>query len=109
MPDERRNHQRVRINLPVKWDAMTGIHEARLQDISHSGCFVDTRARVELNEDLHIQICLPSDEWLHLRGTVTSYQPGIGFGLLFLYGSEEEEKAVKELCYYVLLNDAVLD
>jgi hypothetical protein len=109
MRDERRQSERVRISLPVKWFGMTGIHEARLQDISVAGCFVDTSARTELSAIVNMQILLPSDEWLTLKGEVTSVQPGIGFGLSFIYESEYEEKAVKELCYFVSINDAVLE
>lgn len=109
MSDERRKSERVRISLPVKWFGMTGIQEARLQDISVTGCFVDTSARAELTAIVNLQILLPSDEWLTLKGEVTSVQPGIGFGLSFMYESEYEEKAVKELCYFVSINDAVLD
>jgi hypothetical protein len=109
MPDERRKNERVRISLPVKWFGMTGIQEARLQDISASGCFVDSSARAELNAIVNLQILLPSDEWLTLKGKVTSYQPGIGFALSFVYENEEERKAVKELCYFVSINNAVLD
>ena len=109
MTDERRKSERVRISLPVKWFGMTGIQEARLQDISSTGCFVDTSGRAELNAIVHLQILLPSDEWLTLKGEVTSYQPGIGFGLAFLYETEYEKSAIKELCYFVSINDSVLD
>ena len=109
MRDERRKSQRVRISLPVKWFGMTGIQEARLQDISTSGCFVDTSARAEVGATVSLQILLPSDEWLTLKGEVTSVQPGIGFGLAFNYETEFEEQSVKELCYFVSINDAVLD
>ena len=109
MREERRKSERVRISLPVKWFGMTGIQEARLQDISSTGCFVDTSGRAELNAVVSLQILLPSDEWLTLKGVVTSYQPGIGFGLAFQFETEYDEKAVKELCYFVSINDAVLD
>lgn len=109
MRDERRKSERVRISLPVKWFGMTGIQEARLQDISVSGCFVDTSARAEVGSIVNLQILLPSDEWLTLKGEVTSVQPGIGFGLAFNYETEFERQSIKELCYFVSINDAVLD
>ena len=107
MRDERRKSNRVGISLPVKWFGMTGSQEARLQDISTSGCFVDSSARVELSAIVQLQILLPSDEWLTLKGQVTSYQPGIGFGVAFIYENVDEEDAVKELCYFVSIKDAV--
>lgn len=97
MPDDRRQDRRVTISLPVRWDGMGGTHEARLEDISMGGCFVNTTGRVEIDEVVSLEIRLPSGEWLGLRGEVTSYQPGIGFGLLFSFLTEDEEEALREL------------
>ena len=97
MSDDRRTDERKSIQLPVRWDGIAGVHEARLEDISLGGCFINTAGRVELDEVISLEIRLPSMEWLALRGEVTSYQPGIGFGLLFSFLTEDEEEALKEL------------
>jgi hypothetical protein len=97
MTDERRSHNRISIRLPVKWEGMSGSHEARSEDISLSGCFINTAARVELGEVVALELELPSGEWLPLRGEVTSYQPGIGFGMVFSLLTEDEEDALKVL------------
>jgi hypothetical protein len=97
MSNDRRSHNRISIRLPVKWEGMSGSHEARSEDISLGGCFVNTSIRVELAEVVALQIELPSGEWLPLRGEVTSYQPGIGFGLLFTFLTEDDEEALKKL------------
>jgi hypothetical protein len=69
---------------------MSATHEARVEDVSLGGCFVDTVAHVELNEAVKLDIQLPSGEWLALRGHVASYQPGVGFGLAFTSLNEDE-------------------
>ena len=97
MTDDRRSEERVNVNLQVKWDGMSGTHEARLEDLSLGGCFVNTTGRVELEELVSLEVRLPSGEWLGLRGEVTSYQPGIGFGLVFSFLTEDEEEALKDL------------
>lgn len=97
MTDDRRSDERREVHLPVKWDGMTGTHEARLEDLSLGGCFVNTTGRVELNEVVCLEVKLPSGQWLELRGEVTSYQPGIGFGLLFSFLTEDEEESLKDL------------
>lgn len=97
MPDERRQDKRINISLQVRWDGMAGTHEARLDDISMGGCFVNTTGRVEIDEVVSLEIRLPSGEWLGLRGEVTSFQPGIGFGLLFTFLTEDEEDALRDL------------
>ena len=97
MRDERRSSKRKRLLLDAKWESMSSTHEARVDDVSVGGCFVNTLGRVELNEEVNLQIQLPSGAWLPLRGYVTSYQPGVGFGVSFTSLSEIEAAALKEL------------
>lgn len=94
---ERRTSPRKRILLEAKWESMSHTHEARVDDVSLGGCFVNTFGRVEPNENVNLQILLPSGGWLPLRGCVASYQPGVGFGLSFTSLSEDETAALKEL------------
>jgi hypothetical protein len=94
---ERRNNQRKRVLLEAKWESMSRKHQARVDDVSLGGCFVNTYGPVELNEPVSLQILLPAGEWLSLRGTVVTYQPGVGFGMSFESLSGEEEKTLKEL------------
>ncbi len=96
MDKERRHDRRVTTNLPAKWDGLSGGHEARIEDISLGGCFVNTTGRVEIGEVVVLQVKLPS-EWLTLRGEVTTAQDGIGFGLNFSFITDEEEFALREL------------
>lgn len=97
MTDERRSDERISLNLPVRWDGMAGISDARLEDLSLGGCFVNTGGRVDLGELVGLEIKLPSGEPLLLRGEVTSYQAGIGFGVVFPFLTDEEEQAIREL------------
>jgi hypothetical protein len=97
MTDDRRAEERVDTNLPARWDGLSGIHDAHVQDISLGGCFVNTDVRVEVKEHVSLEIQLPSGEWLPLRGEVASAQPGIGFGLLFTFLTDEEEIALRRI------------
>jgi len=94
---ERRNNDRKKVLLEAKWESMSRHHEARVDDVSLGGCFVNTFGHVEINETVELQILLPSGEWLALQGTVASYQPGVGFGMSFQLKGEGEENAVREL------------
>ena len=97
MGEERRRSERKRVLLEAKWESMSHTHEARVDDVSVGGCFVNTFGRVELHETVNLQILLPSGEWLPLQGEVASYQPGVGFGLAFTSLSEEEAEVLREL------------
>lgn len=97
MTQERRNSKRKRLLLEAKWESMSNTHEARVADISLTGCFLDTFGRVELNEQVNLQIELPSGERLSLSGYVASYQPGVGFGVCFDPLSEDKLATLEEL------------
>ena len=76
---------------------MSRAHEARVDDVSLGGCFVNTHGRVEPDEKVDLQIQLPSGEWLALQGRVATYQPGVGFGLSFTSLTQKKTEALKEL------------
>ena len=97
MGQERRTSQRKRVLLDAKWKSMSRTHEARVDDISLGGCFVNTYGKVELHEPVDLEIQLPSGEWLSLRGQVASYQFGVGFGIAFSALSNEETATLREL------------
>lgn len=97
MTRERRTDKRTPVNLTARWDALSGQHDARIEDIGLGGCFVNAVTRVEIGEIVPLEIKLPSGEWLQLRGEVTSYQEAVGFGLQFTFLTEDEETALKNL------------
>src|SRR5215216_1108834 len=97
MPVERRNNERKRILLEARWASLSRRHEARVDDVSLGGCFVNTYAKVELGEHVGLEIQLPAGEWLLLRGHVASYQPGVGFGMSFSSLTADETARLKEL------------
>lgn len=94
---ERRSSERKTVLLEARWESMSRRHEARVDDVSLGGCFVNTYGAVELNEPVSLQILLPEGVWLNLRGTIVTCQPGVGFGMTFTNLSEAEEAALKEL------------
>lgn len=97
MGQERRSNRRKRILLEAKWESMSHTHEARVDDVSLGGCFVNTYGQVQPDEEVNLQIRLPSGNWLRIQGRVASYQTGVGFGMAFTSLSEKEAAALKEL------------
>ena len=97
MRDERRSNKRKRLLLDAKWESMSRRHEARVDDVSLGGCFVNTYAQVELGEQVNLAIQLPSGGWLPLRGHVASYQPGVGFGMSFTALGAKQTATLEEL------------
>jgi hypothetical protein len=93
----RRSDERVSTNLSARWEGLSGRHEARIEDLSLGGCFVNTAGRVDVGEVIGVELKLPSGEWLKLRGEVASYQQGIGFGVLFTFLTDEEEQTLRDI------------
>jgi len=77
--------------ISARWDGLAGTQEARIEDLSLGGCFVNTTGRVDVGEVVGVAIKLPSGEWLQLRGAATSYQPGIGFGVMFTLTDDQKQ------------------
>ena len=97
MSRERRRNERKHILLEARWESLSSRHEARVDDVSLGGCFVNTYAKVELGEHVELEIQLPSGKWLALRGEAASYHPGVGFGMAFTALTAEETAGLKEL------------
>ena len=97
MSRERRGNDRKQILLEAKWESLSRKHEARVDDVSLGGCFVNSYAKVELGEYVDLEIQLPSGKWLSLRGHVASYQAGVGFGMSFGSLTAAETAGLKEL------------
>jgi hypothetical protein len=97
MGQERRSDARKLVLLEAKWESMSRTHEARVDDISLGGCFVNTYGRVELGEEVQLQILRPAGAWLRLNGNVVSYQQGVGFGMAFTSLTNEKKTALQEL------------
>ena len=76
---------------------MSRRHEARVDDVSLGGCFVNTFGHVEHNEPVELEILLPSGEWLELQGIVAIYHAGVGFGMSFTSLSDGQTASLEEL------------
>ena len=97
MSRERRTNERKRILLEARWESLSSRHEARVDDVSLGGCFVNTYVQVDLGEYINLEIQLPSGEWLPVRGQVVSHQPGVGFGMAFTSLIAKKAAVLKEL------------
>src|SRR5262249_23176666 len=97
MNDERRLSERVATNLPVRWHGISGSHEDRIEDLSATGCFVNTKGAVDVGEMVRLFIQLPSSAWLPLRGKVIFFHQITGFSVAFAIDDEEQRQQLTEL------------
>jgi len=97
MNHERRTNLRIPLKLPARYDGLSGGYEARIEDISLGGCFVNARGQVQEGDGITVEIKLPSGEWLRLPGKVTACYPGIGFGVEFTNLTLAQELSLEQL------------
>jgi hypothetical protein len=102
MSSERRQSERVRMPLEVRWDGLSGRHSARIYDISMSGCYIESLGQVRLNEHLSFDVQSPTGQWLSFSGKVVHAQPNMGFGVRLSNLSELRLETLNELLGYGL-------
>lgn len=84
MEGERRGEQRYLLPLEVRWESLSGQYAARINDLSLSGCYIESLAQVAPGDEIHFEIRLPTGFLMPLRGVVVYYQPNLGFGVKFV-------------------------
>ena len=97
MNDEKRTSERVPVNLPTRWHGATGSYEGRVEDLSVTGCFVNTKGAVDVGEVVSLLIQLPSGRWLPTRGKVAFYHQLTGFSISFSILDDKERETLNEL------------
>ena len=98
MVDERRTSQRVPVMLEVRWQGASGNYEARISDLSYSGCYIDSSRQANPGEQIRFAIRLPTGDWLHLMGQVTYQHAHMGgFGIRFINMTEKEQALIEQL------------
>lgn len=97
MNDEKRSTDRVATNLSARWHGVSGSHEGRIEDLSATGCFVNTTGTVDVGEMVSLLIQLPSGAWLPLRGRVAFFHQMTGFSIAFAIDDEKQREQLTEL------------
>lgn len=86
IPDStsQRGDPRVTYYFECRWYGKWGAFDARLNDLSVSGCYiVNRRTTPSVGEVVEIDLVRTAKEPLALSGEVVSTEPGIGFGVRF--------------------------
>ena len=95
--DERRHSERVRANLPARWEGVLESHDGTVVDLSITGCFILTPDAVQPKELVRLDIKLPTGDDLLLWGEVVYVAEEMGFALRFTGVDEAERKLLEAL------------
>lgn len=101
MIEERRASERVRANLPARWEGVLTSREGTVSDLSTNGCFVVTKAEVQPKELIRLEVETETGRRLYLWGEVVYAMDEIGFALRFTGTEETELKMLEALVDFI--------
>jgi hypothetical protein len=101
MTTDRRDKRRFEISLDATWDGSRGTYDARISDLSETGCYVDAINETLPGEILRLKVKLPSGDWLEVNGEVAHSFTSVGFGLRFVDLDSEQSAKLKALLKYL--------
>lgn len=93
---ERRQTERVKVNLEASWEGVLARCEGLIVDISLGGCFILTSDCVKPSELVRLDIQLPNGG-VCVWGEVVYQMNEIGFGVRFTHLSQEELEPLTKL------------
>ncbi len=98
---DRRQSERVYVQLNARWEGVLARCEGHIVDLSATGCFVLTSDRVKQKELIRVEIQLPTEGWLYLWGEVVYRIEEMGFALRFTGVSDTEQAMLDLLLEYM--------
>lgn len=93
MQHDRRNAQRIEVNLPTIWEGVLERHEATITSLSLNGCFVLSGGTVQPKELLRLEIQLPEDNPVNVWAEVVDQAYEIGFAARFTSPGDDLDQA----------------
>lgn len=86
-----RKEERVSYFNEVVLEWASGRREARITDLSHGGCYVETIATLPEGADISFDLASADGHTVRINGVVAHVFPGFGFGIKFVDLSDAAE------------------
>jgi hypothetical protein len=93
---ERRQAERIRLNLPARWQSLLTQDRGSVCDLSATGCFVLTAGEVKAAELVRLEMDFGSHP-VFAWGKVVYRVADMGFALRFVFSEENERRALTKL------------
>ena len=87
---ERRQSERLEVNLPARWEGVLTQESATITSLSKTECFVLTGGKVEPKELIRLEIDLPETGPVYFWSEVVDEAYEIGFAAKFTMGDEDD-------------------
>jgi len=93
---DRRQAERIRLDVPTRWQSLLTQGRGSVCDLSASGCFLLTAGEVRRSDLIRLEM----DFGTHLVfvwGLVVYHVEEMGFGIRFVFSEENEQQALANL------------
>ncbi|HKO95950.1 MAG TPA: PilZ domain-containing protein [Pyrinomonadaceae bacterium] len=104
MGNERRRAPRAKVNLAARWEGASTLEEARVTNLSETGCFVLSGGTVEIRELIRLEITFPDDSEIYPWAEVIDEANEIGFAVRFNSMDDEELERLRKFVQQALVN-----
>ena len=88
---ERRTIERLKSNIEIEWEGLSGRQNGTISDISTEGCFILCSGEVEDGERIKILFPLTTGRKIPLWGEVANHVYEIGFAIRFVDLTETQK------------------
>lgn len=89
--------EQVFVSLDVVWQGAAGKFDARVGEISMTGCFIESMGQEVMGETINFNVLLPSGIWVTLQGEVIYQEYPIGFEVRFTNLSEDKQRLLTQV------------
>ncbi len=94
---ERRNEPRVPVCLEAALNGSGSRYNARVTDLSETGCYLDTMIDLVKDETVKVTILIAGQDSLTLAGRVAHQTLGLGFGVRFFDLDDGQLRRIRTL------------
>jgi c-di-GMP-binding flagellar brake protein YcgR len=95
MYQDRRRAERVKVNLPARWEGGAARERGTISDISATGCFLLSGGETKPGESVSVALELPKGRSIQLSGEVVYRTEEIGFAVRFTGDDAGRARLVK--------------
>lgn len=93
---DRRQAERIRLNVPARWQSLLTQGRGSVCDLSATGCFLLTAGDVRVSDLIRMEMDF-GEHLVFVWGTVVYQIEEMGFGMRFFFSEENEQRALTNL------------
>ena len=94
MIQQRRAYRRAPGPFEGSWHGVSGNHAGRIYNLSTNGCFIEWPSQLPAGEPVRVELKLPRERLISVRGEVVANPSASGFGVRFVNLTTEHQEVL---------------